>query len=288
MLRAGADRLPSLLTWRLWRALRYPDEIHPLFQRLQAQSIQFPGRRLLLPFAETVGGLLRVAVITLVIVSMLTAATLGLRSSDRAALLFIPPAALVLVSNGFGALIAFNIMSTINHERERHTYDLLAVTPMGLGASNWLIAAACAYRLNAVDRMAQVRTLAVLVMILLIFISFEGTIFAPLTMLALLLTLNLDAIQSLTIGCLSGMLAQLFREKGAPFAALAIFAFAQIIAVYLPMTGLAILLFDALRRMIADTWLANSLIALVMLALLFLLREAIIQGMWRALERHLL
>lgn len=283
-----ARRLPTLLTWRLWRALRFPDETHPLFQRLQAQPIQIPGLRLFVPIAEVVGGLARVALVVFILVGLLTLAAIGFRDDGAAALVFVPPLALVLVSNGFGALIAFNIMSTINREREQHTYELLGVTPMGLGAANWLIAAACAYRLNAVERMAQVRTLAVLVMILMVFISFQGTAYAPVTMLALLIALNLDAIHSLTIGCLSGMLAQVFTEKGAPFAALAIFAFAQIIAVYLPLTGLAILLTTLLRRMLADNWLGNALVAVSLLGLLFAVREAILQAMWRALERRLL
>ena len=60
----------------------------------------------------------------------------------------IAPLALLVASNVLGALIAFNIMSTINRERNQRTYDLLALTPMGLGAVNWLIAAACTQRLE--------------------------------------------------------------------------------------------------------------------------------------------
>ena len=65
-------------------------------------------------------------------------------------------------------------MSTINREREQGTYDLLALTPAGLGSANWLIAAACAYRLNAVERLAQLRTLALTMLVLLLFLSFRG------------------------------------------------------------------------------------------------------------------
>jgi hypothetical protein len=259
--------LPALLTWRLWRALRYPDEIHPLFQRVQAQPLDIPGRkvvRALSPLYEATAFLLSVV------------------------LFVVAPLALVLVANLFGAVVAYNVMSAIQRELDQRTYDLLALTPMGLGRANWLIAAACAHRLDVVDRLASLRSLALIMLLLLIFYLSRSGIFPALTLLIAFVALNLDAIQSLIIGCLSGMLAQVFREQGAPFAALAIFAFTQIIAVYLPMTGLAILVFNLLRRTLSDNWIGNTLIALLMLGLMFLLREAILQGMWRALERRLL
>ena len=255
--------MPALLTWRLWRALRYPDEIHPLYQRMQAQPISFPGLRLLSPLNRIVGYLLP-------------------------ALVVVAPVVLVLASNLLGAVVAFNIMNTIQRERDQRTYDLLALTPMGLGRANWLIAAACAHRLDAVDRLASLRSLALITLSLLMLYFASSGVFPALTLLVIFLALNLDAIQSLIVGCLSGMLAQMFREQGAPYAALAIFVFAQIIAVYLPITGAAILLYGVLRRSVEDNWLGNSLIVLAALALLFALREAIIQIMWRTLERRLL
>ena len=255
--------MPALLTWRLWQALRYPDEIHPLYQRMQAQPTDFPGLRLFSPLNRVMAILLPAVVV-------------------------VAPVVLLLAANILGAVVAFNVMSTIQREREQRTYDLLALTPMGLGRTNWLIAAACAYRLNAVDRLASLRSLALITVILLMLYLTSSGVLPALTVLVVFVALNLDAIQSLTIGCLSGMLAQIFREQGAPYAALALFIFAQIIAVYLPVTGAAILLFDALRHTLEDSWLGTSLVALSVLVLVFLLREAIIQVMWRALERRLL
>lgn len=231
---------------------------------MQAQPIEFPGLRLLSPLNRVVSFLLPAVVI-------------------------VAPFVLVVASNVIGALVAFNVMSTIQRERTQRTYDLLALTPIGLGRANWMIAAACAHRLDAVDRLASLRSLTIITMSLLILnFLFTSGVFPAIAFITLFVALNLDAIQSLAIGCLSGMLAQVFHEQGAPYAALAIFVFAQIIAVYLPVTAVTILLFDALRRTATDNWLGNSLIAVIALALLFLLREAIIQVMWRALERRLM
>lgn len=257
----------SLLTWRLWRALRSPEEGNPLFERVQGQPVDLPGKRLLKRFSP----------VTRVIDVLLPAIVV-----------VIAPVALLLASNLLGALIAFNVMSTIQREREQGTYELLALTPIGLGRVNWLIAAACTQRLNAVDRLAQFRTLAIITLVLLVFYLFGDGLVAVVALLAIMLTLNLDAIQSLILGCLSGMLAQAFSEQGAPFAALAIFAFVQIISVYLPVTAVGIVLFDLLHPSRRGVWNAYTEIALALLALLFVLREAIIQAMWRALERRLL
>ena len=106
--------------------------------------------------------------------------------------------------------------------------------------------------------------------------------------MALLVALNLDAIHSLIIGCLSGMLAQRFSEQGAPFAALAIFVFAQIIAVYLPVTAVVILILNALLRRGLERWQIDTVASLSALVLLFVLREVIIRLIWHDLEQRLL
>jgi hypothetical protein len=259
--------LPSLLTWRLWRALRSPDELNPLFERIQGQPVDIPGQKLLRPLAP-IGRVVGVILPAIIVV--------------------IAPAALLLAANFLGGLVAFNIMSTINREREQGTYDLLALTPMGLGRANWLIAEACTLRVNAVERLAQVRTLAIITLVLVTFYLMRFGALAMVVMLAVIVALNIDGIQSLILGGLSGMLAQEFSEQGAPFAALAIFAFVQIILVYLPVTALAILIFDLSHPTRRSVWTTYTLIALVVLALVFLWRELIIQIMWRALEKRLL
>lgn len=251
------------MTWRLWRALRYPDEIQPLYQRMQAQPIEYPGRRLT-PIIRVVAFLLPFVVVA-------------------------APFVLPLASNVLGAVVAFNVMSTIQRERDRHTYDLLGITPMGLGRANWLIAAACTYRLDAVDRVTSLRSLTIISASLVVFyFLFTGGFLAALTFIILFVALHLDAIQSLIVGCLSGMLAQVIHQHGAPYAALAIFIFAQIIMIYLPVTAVAIRLYNMLWHSLEDSWLAGSLTAMITLALLFGLREVIIRIMWRALERRLL
>ncbi len=260
-----------MLTWRLWRALRYPDEGNPLFERVQAQRVDLPGKRLLRTLAPLYPAFSFVVTAVMIVIA---------------------PVMVWLIANALGALLAYNLMSTINREREQHTYDLLALTPIGLGNANWQIAAASAHRLNAVERLAQMRTLALTPLVLLIFFSFRGTTFSPFTVVIVMIALNLDAIQTLIVGCLSGMLAQTFSEQGAPFAAVALFAFAQIIVVYLPVTSAAILLIDLLPAMLPEAlrerWIVELIAGGVTLGLLLVLREAVIRLMWRALERRLL
>ncbi|MEP7290631.1 MAG: hypothetical protein ABI835_02560 [Chloroflexota bacterium] len=240
---------------------------------MQTQSIDLPGKRLLRPVYDNRAFKLpwRIFLILLPVVVVVIA-----------------PGALLLASNLFGALVAFNVMSTINREREQGTYDLLAMTPSGLGASNWLIAAAWTQRIGAVERLATMRTLAIILLALLLIYSLSSEAITPVVVLALLVGLNLDAIQSLIVGCLSGMLAQQFSGSGSPFAALAIFAFAQVIAVYLPATGAAIFAYDLLRSLGWERWQVESAAALVGVLLLFALHELVIRVMWRQLERRLL
>ncbi len=256
-----------MLTWRLWRALRNPEEDNRLFERVQDQPVDVPGKEFLRPFAP-LGRLLAVVIPALVVV--------------------IAPAALFLAANVIGALVAFNIMSTIQRERDQGTYDLLALTPMGLGRANWLIAEGCTQRINAIERLAQFRTLAIITLVLIIFYVLRFGSLTALITIAVIIAFNLDAIQSLIVGCLCGMLAQEFSEQGAPFAALAIFAGVQVLAAYLPVTAIAILLFDLLRRSLDNFLLADAIVALIVLILLFLLREALIRILWRELERRLL
>jgi len=255
----------AMLTWRLWRALRNPDEDDPLFERMQTQSIDLPGQRYLRPLTPIYHVFAFFIPVIVVVIA---------------------PLALVVAANVMGGLIAFNIMSAIQRERNQRTYDLLALTPIGLGAVNWLIAAACTERLNAIDRLSQFRTLAIITMILLMFYLLRGGALASIAVIALLIALNLDAIQTLIVGCLSGMLAQEFGDV--PFVALAIFAFVQIIAVYLPVTAAGILLFDILRRLQSTVLDTDSLTIITVLVLLFVLRELVIRLMWRELERRLL
>ncbi|MEO8394721.1 MAG: hypothetical protein ABI700_17130 [Chloroflexota bacterium] len=254
-----------MLTWRLWRALRSPDEDDPLFERMQSQSIELPGKRYLRPFTPIYHALAFFIPVIAVLIA---------------------PLALLVASNVLGALIAFNIMSAINRERNHHTYDLLALTPIGLGAVNWLIAAACTQRLNAIERLSQFRTLAIITLILLGFYLLRGGLLATVAVGALIIALNFDAIQTLIIGCLSGMLAQEFGDV--PFVALAIFVFIQVITIYLPVTAVGILLFDILRRSQGARLDTDSLTIVIVLALLFALREVVIRLLWRELERRLL
>ncbi len=256
-----------MLTWRLWRALRYPDEDNPLFERVQEQPVEVPGQRYLRPLAPVYH----------IFASLLPALVV-----------VVAPVALLLASNILGALIAFNVMRVIRRERDGHTYDLLALIPMGLGAANWQIAAACTLRLNAVERLSQFRTLAVITLVLLMFYLSRVSILTSLGLLVIFVALNLDGIQSLIVGCLSGMLAQSVGEDGSPFAALAIFAFVQIIVVYLPVTAAAIVLLDAARPVRFGDESVYGVVALILLALLFALREIIIRILWHMLERRLL
>ena len=262
-----------LLTWRLWLALRHPEADQPLFQRVQRQPIDLPGKRLLRPVYthpvfKFLWGIISALLPVVVVI--------------------IAPLALLLASNVIGALLAFNVMGTINREREQGTYDLLALTPNGLGASNWLIAAAWTQRLTAIDRLATFRTLTIIILSIVLLSTLGSERLSPITVLALLVALNLDAIQTLITGCLSGMLAQQFEGSGSPFGALGIFAFAQVIAIYLPATAAIIFLSEVLYLQGWEYSIIQSVVAVVGVLLLFALHEIVIRWMWRSLERRLL
>ncbi len=179
-----------MLTWRLWRALRYPDEDNPLFARLGGQPKR-PERwrfRRFQPLIDMVEAIAETASIV------------------------IAPVLLVIGANFLGAVVAFNITQAIRQEHEGGTYDLLALTPFGRGVVSWQIAIICASRLQAIRRLLRLRTLALVTLVLLITLSLIGIVFTPILLLLLIIALNLDAIQTLIVGCLSGMLAQECRQ----------------------------------------------------------------------------
>ena len=209
------------------------------------------------------------------------------RGQDSLAVLLVP-LTLVLVANGYGALVAFNVMNTIKAERQQGTYDLMALTPTGLGESNWLMATAWAQRLSVVERLATVRTLITVLLALLSFMLYQNGMLTPVLGLALMLALNVDAIQTVISGCLSGMLAQELGESSSPFIALALFAFVQIILVYLPVTLVMIALYVSLRSAVPSLLLADALLSAVLIGLPFAIREILFRLMRRELERRLL
>ena len=254
-----------MLTWRLWRALRYPDEDHPLFARLGGQRKR-PTRwhfRRYQPLIDMIEAIAETASIV------------------------IAPVLLVIGANFLGAVVAFNITQAIQHEHERGTYDLLALTPFGRGVVSWQIAIICTDRLKAIRRLMRLRILALVTLVLLIMLSLSGIVFTPILLLMLIVALNLDAVQTLIVGCLSGMLAQ---ETGSDtlFAPIALFALVQLFVVYLPVILLILGLHQWLFPLQLDSWVGDGLVASAALIALFFLREAIIRLMWRELKRRLL
>lgn len=198
------------------------------------------------------------------------------------------PITFVVLTNLGSALLAFNVTSTLKRERQQNTYDLLALTPTGRGASNWLIATAWTRRLQVIERLGSLRTLmSVLVVLLSVIVSQNGG-FTPMLAVGLMLALNFDAIQTVISGCLSGILAQELGESGSPFIALALFAFVQLILVYLPVTLVLIPLFIALRSTIPSVLLADALLSVILIGLPFAIREILFRLLWRELERRLL
>lgn len=256
------------LTWRIYRALRLPDENDPVFARFRSQPIRIPGAYYWRSFARYTSALGVVA---------------------SALLAVIAPAALLVISNLLGALTAFNIASVISREHEKGTYDLLALTPQGSGRVDWQITVAAVTRIGVIERLTSLRTLALIVPVLLgIYSIVNGFSRTTVPAIALIFALNIDTIQSLVFGCISGMLGRYISKSGAPFAAVALFVFLQLIAVYLPVAVVALLLYESLRVLEWSRDIVESVVSIIVVILLFTLREVIIRLTWRELERRLL
>ena len=253
-------------TWQLWDGLFNPPEHSAVFQHILRTPFPLPPavRRtfnILSPIWRVIAPFARIIL--------------------AFGALFVLP----LGANLIGALFAYYVANFISRERERGTYDLLALTPAGEWDTAWTICLASVYRFNILDSLNFMRAMAILGVILLVFPVVGGSSDGLALLITAGIAVQFDAVQTIVIGCLCGMLGHTYSASAtnAGTWGAALFAAAQI-AVYIPATLVYSLIVFVPGLRYSDIGIVAPLMVLL---LLFLLHELVIRLLWRNLRYRL-
>lgn len=264
-------RLIGFQTLVLWKGLFNPPVDSPIFQRVMRAPL--PRVRLI----ERVDRVYRAAEGFIMPLLRLAAAVLA-------------PVLLPVACNVIGALFAYYVAAFISRERERGTYELLALTPEGEWDTAWTICLASVYRFNVLWHVNFLRVMAVLGAILLALPLFFPASGDVVVLVALVIALQFDAMQSIVVGCLCGMLGQAYQHSAANagISGASLFAAAQVLGVYVP-AALIYWVLTSVTIQNVDSQIVDSQImaGLAACAALVVLHEIVIRGLWTVLRRRL-
>lgn len=255
----------SFKTFQLWQGLLNPPESSPIFQRVLDAPLPIPpitvrGTQILRPLLKVLDPLARIVAAV------------------------IAPVLLPILSNLTGFLFAYYCAAFISRERERGTYDLLALTPAGEWDTTWTICLASVHRFRLLGQINFVRVMAVLGMILLAFPLTVPNSEWVIGLVIVGIALQLDAMQSVIVGCLCGMLGQTYPASAANagISGAALFGAAQILCVYLPSASLIALIVATPSLRFINPHLINLAVVLTVL-----LHEIVIRVLWGVLRNRL-
>lgn len=288
-------------TWFLWDALYHPYYAHPFFQFL----LRRPPYNLLRVLRRRLQQS-RLADAAAVVISVPSYVLLL-----PALFLLLPLMLLVfMLLNGlyYGLVLALVVSGAISHERERGLFHMLSMTPIGALGTGWIICTAVIYRDDVLERVhITVRIVfyvalagCVLLMGLsLLFSSFtsevalrrggpEGTLVTFVAVIGLLFFFYIEHIQSLVLGSLAGVLTPLYisGDVNAGLVAAGSFLALQIGVYLLAFFSGFVLLPSLLHGAGLEGHYAAFLLVPLRVLGLYLLREALIEGVWRLLLRR--
>lgn len=281
-----------MLSLRLWRALNHPPLGSPLFKRAYAQQgpgAPLPALRLpLFSLFRNVG-----LIILPVVLILLGAPILALLYYLS---LLLAPLLLPLANTLYGLRHAYSVSAGIARERELQTYDVLCASPTGSLGLHWSYCTGWLYY-HFLYRYLMLGLLATGIVASVFGLSPQLVFGAGQPLLGVTLTrasalgglFVLDYLQTPVLSSLTALIVPAYAENedAARLWAASLFLLLQL-AVYVPtllLGGYA--LPNTLRLLALDPVLADVLVPLLLLAFFALLREAIIVGLWRQVERHL-
>lgn len=286
------------MTWKLWRALHTPPIRHPLFGRIVSQ----PTHR----FTHIIGWLWPVGISLLIALIFV-----GIWYAPRIIMpaLFTPSVAagigLVLFTGTiYGMIWSANISSVIGRLRGEGKYDLLCLSPLSPFSINWTVCTGYLYRSELFPRVSRQRArttqliltiTAALIMPLFIGIASANEDFVielvitALHIICVACAFQIDHMQSVIIGSLSGILAPIHNHNLLDTRLFATFTFLSL--QFTSYFVSAYLGFDLLPRLVTqfglDAVTIELLLPLARLLVFFLAREVIITLLWQSLVYYL-
>ena len=270
------------MTWKLWRALQTPPVDHPLYRRhVKHTSFYYVGW---------------VGPVLILLVGTILAPTLFF------VFLLLTPV-LYALTNGtvYGAMWAMHISSGITRERQRHTYDLLAVSPGGPMEANWALCTATLYRNRTFEHVSGdliwvirvllgLIALAVLTLFGVSSIDYQQrTLALALSSLAFTGAIYINYVQAVTIACLMGIIVATYTQSVVDSR---LWSFGGFLLLQCGNYLLAFLLIFPGIQLASDTlrlsgFLAMLLLPILRLVLFYFTGESIITGLWIILMTRL-
>ena len=278
-----------MTTWKIWRALHNPPALHPVFQR----TVLLPPATLKRRPMGWAG-----LVVNLV---------LSLGQYSPTVLLFLMPLVLLITGIIYGIDCAIRVGSAIAREHENDTFSLLSLSPGGgLGAS-WAMCTSSLYRNRDFERLNEVMRGAVIVgsiilvggALLTLFLQSDKftrpaipalpTVVNLVNLITVLIAVYIEYLQSTVLGSVVGMFVPTFTENRLDTSLYTFggFLFLQITTYFLAyLIGFVILPSLYERLYIIGDYTEMSL-SILRLTTFFLIREAIITGLWRVIVQRL-
>jgi hypothetical protein len=283
-----------MITRKLWYALNHPPARHPLFRRT---VILPPASRRRFISAAT----------------LLIELVLGVAFNAPTLLFLVMPFFLLIIGVAYGIDCALRISTTITKEHEERTFDLLSLAPAGVWGTNWVLATSSLYRNRDFDRLFTIiRTALATALVLTCIVALIAVMsLSPsrpswhpqagnpdsilrvtadfLAMIALLAALYVEYVQSTVLGSLVGLVIPTYAQNrlDASLWSFGVFLLLQV-GTY---TAAWLIGFDLLpdlyERLYITGWPASFSLPVLRVAVFFLLREAIIAALWRALVHRL-
>ena len=276
-----------MITWKLWRALKYPPHANRLFQLTVAthalSEAPFPTLALL------------IALIFLPLMVFTSQMIVSIFSSLL--LVSIPILAILQVFTGsyYGLLWSVRTASTIAQIRRRAIYETLCLLPDGPMGVNWVICTACLYGNGKYREFDSTYTWPIRMLIIFgLSVYFSPalpqdqiwTLLAIVFNMALfVLWFRIDDIQSIVLACITGMMIPTYTKQKfeVQMSTVSLYLFIQL-PIYALTIALAIYIFPALFRSAElNGWFGSVSIPVFSVAAMVLIREGVISMLWKRL-----
>jgi hypothetical protein len=262
-----------MLTWKLWRGLKAPPTHHPLFRRTLVAPLR--------PTPWYVG-------CSVIIV---------------APFLLLP--AILFTSAFYSLRWAITVGSTIAREREAGMFELVSLSVDGGIGASWAICTAAIHRNQSLEQIQSPMSWIVRLGFTLLLLSSLGNFVEPLvprdadmsmqTLIPLLYlftlsaALYMDHMQSVAMGSLIGMLMPSYTRSrvDAGIGSLIVFLLFQVITYVITLYIGFSLIPSLLRSLEVASVTASISLPILRLGVFFVIREAIIHGLWRVLVERL-
>jgi hypothetical protein len=278
-----------MTTWKIWRALHNPPALHPVFQR----TVLLPPATLKRRPMGWAG----------VVVNLV----LSLGQYSPTVLLLLMPFVLLITGIVYGIDCAIRVGSAIAQEHENDTFNLLSLSPGGgLGAS-WAMCTSSLYRNRDFERLHEVIRGTIIVGSIIIVIGALTTLFLQsekfsrmsmpalptlihlVNLITILIAIYVEYVQSAVMGSVVGMFVPTFTLSRLDTSVYTFggFLFLQIATYFLAYLIGFVILPNLYERLTIIGDFTQMSLSILRLTVFFLIREAMITGLWRGLTQRL-